>query len=147
MEKYIAQLLEEMLSAHRVQNEDISEPDLDAHFADIDRYTSGDADQLIRKILDIDAGQFPPAEQLNDEQLGKVVDGFQALLLSWNLCAEFPENLPLVKRYQLLIATLDKEAVVMNYGMVHLEFCEYDPETCPFGTEFCSCENFEGETL
>jgi len=145
MEKYITQLLEEMRSAHRVQNQGTAEFDLESHFADIDRYTSGDADQVIGNILGISPEQFPPAGQLSRDQQDKVVHAFKALLQSWNLCAEFPENLPLIKQYQLLVTTLNMETTIMNYGMVHLEFCDYDPQSCPFGQGFCSCKDFVEE--
>ena len=35
----------------------------------------------------------------------------------------------------------------MSSGTMHIEFCHYDENNCPWGYEYCSCKDFEDDNL
>lgn len=41
-----------------------------------------------------------------------------------------------------LLARMGEPAMLANRGHIGIEFCDYDPEECPFGAEFCNCKDF-----
>jgi hypothetical protein len=64
------------------------------------------------------------------------------MLNSWNIDIYLPEKLPVDIAYELLIGTLEKEVFITNdeYSHIGIELCSYDVETCPFGTDYCTCK-------
>jgi hypothetical protein len=42
----------------------------------------------------------------------------------------------------LLVSILDKGVVLVDLGIVGIEFCNYDPTECPFGSEYCTCKDY-----
>jgi hypothetical protein len=148
MEQYITQLIEDLLNAQRAENEEIEEEkefDIEAHFAEVDRYISGEGEEPLGEILGFEEVQFPPIEKLNELQMQRISEAFVECLFSWNITAEIPEEAPISLKYSLLVSTLKKQVFIQNSGFIHLEFCHYDVETCPFGMEFCQCKDFEND--
>ena len=148
MEQYITQLIEDLLNAQRAESQELEEEeefDIEAHFAEVDRYVSGEGEEPIGDILGFEEVQFPPTEKLNNEQMQRISEAFAQCLFSWNITAEIPQNVPIILKYSLLISTLKKQVFIQSTGFIHLEFCEYDVETCPFGAEFCQCKDFEND--
>ncbi len=145
MQLYISQLIEDILIAKRSENTVVPieiEDSFEAHIAEVERFISGEGEQLLGEILQLEEIQFPPIARLTDEQMTNVISAFEECLFSWNILADIPENIPVALRYSLLVSTLAKNVFVQSSGYVHLEFCNYWPETCPFGEEFCHCKDF-----
>ena len=148
MHLYISQLLEDLRAAHRVEapfdvanhapNDD--EEGMEAHFAEVERYLSGDHDQRIGDVLNLVAEQFPPVKMLTEAQMQAVVEAFGSLLQTWHIDTDLPQDLPTEKSYELLVSALDKKVYLADDGFVTIEFCSYAPWDCQLG-EWCMCKN------
>lgn len=65
-----------------------------------------------------------------------MVDEILKLWDAYNFCAELPENLPDEIAYKVLVDHFDKPVEWVSEGTLHIEFCDYDPERCPFPKNF-----------
>jgi hypothetical protein len=155
MEQYIAQLLEDMLAAHKLPNDDNEQAldeddeDIEAHFAEVERYLSGDGREEISSIIGFYPEQFPPVERLNESQMERVIVGFRQLMRTHGVAFSTPENLPVALEYRILAGALTRQVYVplndSGGGTDNIEFCNYDAEKCPFGHAFCECKDFKFE--
>ena len=140
MQTYITQLIEDLTAAQN--KEHISTPEnFEDYIDEVERYLSGDGEQSIRDIIGIQEECFPPADRLTQQQLKTVSDAYMECIESWNICIDLPDNLPVSLKYTLLTGTLKQKVVVMDSGVTHLELCNYESESCPFGIDFCRCLN------
>jgi hypothetical protein len=89
---------------------------------------------------------FPPLEKLSDDELALMVNEIRNLWAAYNFHADLPENLPAKIAYKLLVDYFDKPVAWISEGTLHIEFCDYEPENCPFPEEFCMCKEFAQET-
>ena len=147
MEKYIIQLLEDILAAHQVEKarEDKSSAGIEAHFEDVEKYLSGDYEQKLGNLVDMFKEQFPPAEKLTQRQMKRVSVALEKMFWSYSIYTDLPEKLPIDIAYPLLVSVLDREVYIgEGDGMIGLEFCSYVRTECPFGEKFCSCKDFNG---
>lgn len=147
MQLYLQQLLEDLQAAHKPETDFVTpalteDEGIEAHFAEVERYLSGEYDQRIGDVLELIPEQFPPAERLTIEQMQQVAKAFTALLFSWNITTDLPDELPIEVTYPLLITALDKKVYLIDGGFVTIEFCSYAPWDCPFG-EVCKCKDIE----
>jgi len=90
----------------------------------------------------LEAEQFPPAEKLTDGELDALVFAIRRLWAAFNFTAVLPDKAPARVTYPLLLRRMDEGAMVMNYGHIGVEFCNYEPSECPFGLEWCDCKEF-----
>lgn len=144
MQKYIDQLLEDILAAHRPEGAEPSQNEtfsMEKHFEEVERWLENDPEHTFTYYCGLQPEQFPPAERLTDEQLDAVYKAYGQLLFSWNLDADIPESLPLRKAYPLLIGTLQHKVDIVNDGFMTIEFCTYDPPSCPF-EKGCRCKEY-----
>lgn len=88
---------------------------------------------------------FPPPEKLTDEQLELMVGEILKLWEAYNFEADLPENLPAKIAYKVLVDYFDKPVTWISQGTSHIEFCDYEPENCPFPEEFCKCTDFDDD--
>lgn len=144
MERYINQLIEDLQAKHKPDSEPMpfsqkEDDDSEALFGEVERYLSGGHEQRIGDVLDLIPEQFPPVDQLSAAQLSELVQAYQYLLFTWNICTDIPENLSLPTAYPLLVSTLDREVYLADDGFVTIEFCNYDSQTCPYA-EVCRCD-------
>jgi hypothetical protein len=149
MQTYITQLVEDLTAAQGVVSNTKQVPTLESfedYIAEVERNLRDEGERCIKDIIDIQEVAFPPANRLNPAQLNAVSDAYLECLYSWNICIDMPENLPEALRYTLLISTLNTKIIVMAHGFTHIELCNYDSTCCPFGIEFCSCIETEGNT-
>ncbi len=167
MENYVNQLIEEILSKHKPNpepekwedvdiedaldelieysdeeleyQEEKADQDLETHFQEIERYLSGDEDQKISEIVGLEKDQFPATEMLSDDQKSNLLTAMQEMLISYHIIYDFPENLPLDLKYDLMVDSLDNEVFVTSVGYNHLDFCGGDIDSCKLGGEYCVC--------
>ena len=57
---------------------------------------------------------------------------------------DLPDPLPIQMAYETLAKVVDEIVPVITSGMVHLDFCEYEPDSCRFG-EYCSCRKLDDD--
>lgn len=89
---------------------------------------------------------FPPPEKLSNDELDMMVDEILKLWAAYNIHADLPENLPAGIAYKLLVDYFDKPVAWISEGTLHVEFCDYEPENCPFPEEFCMCRDLGKES-
>ena len=152
MDQYIDQLIEDMHAAARevappgelwdtVDMEDEGEVE-DMAFAE--EYIYG-TPQPLSSIVGIEIHKFPPLHRLTDAQATKLYGEMERLLKAYHFVPDFPEGLPDTLKYQLLRECWDDDQVAIGAGEVHMEFCEYEPETCPFPEQYCECKVIQAE--
>jgi hypothetical protein len=86
---------------------------------------------------------FPPACRLSDKQVSRLLEAMNHCLDVYNFIPHFPTGLPLRKRYEVLVSQLGKEVPILIHNAWQIDFCEYEPRTCPFGPSFCQCKVYE----
>jgi len=146
MQTYITKLIEDLTAAQNKEvhtNQNTTTESFEDYIAEVERYLSGEGEQPIRDVIGIQEECFPPTNRLTTEQLNAVSDAYLECLESWSICIDIPEKLPAALQYNLLVGTLKQKVIVMDSGVTHLELCNYDSESCPFGLEFCRCIDTE----
>jgi len=93
----------------------------------------------------IDKANFPPAEKLSNDESELMVKEIIKLWHAYNFDPVLPKNLPARIAYQTLVNYFDKPVTWVSEGIIGIEFCEYDPQNCPFPTEYCMCKDFEND--
>ena len=142
MHHYLTHLISEMRrDAERVPKSQIPEETFDPDYM-IELGES--AEKPMSQWFGIGKEVFPPSEKLTDEQLRLIASEFEQLWAAYSFEPNFPDELPVKRRYELMREYLDHPCQHWPGGWVlHYEFCDYEPGNCPFGTEFCRCKDFE----
>ena len=147
MQSYINHLLSDITEACREEQPETyssasGENDVEAierYFEEVERYLENDPEHDFSYYCGLQKEQFPPAEKLTNEQLEAVSIGFEKLLFTWNIGVEMPDKLPASQKYNLLISVLERKVAIVENGFETIEFCSYDPPSCPFN-EWCTCK-------
>jgi len=84
---------------------------------------------------------FPPSDRLNEDQLQIMVKEILKLWNAYNFHPTLPENLPPKFAYDILVDHFDKTIEWVSEGIIGIEFCSYEPENCPFPSEYCMCKD------
>ena len=146
MSPYLAYLLTDIRAAHR--SEDYrprpERQTLEEHFAEVEAWLAGEREDThtFGWHCGLENGVFPPAERLTEAQMAEVVEAFDQLLFSWNITTDIPESVPIETAYRLLVSVLERKVSIVDSGFIGIEFCEYEPENCPFGLKWCVCKDF-----
>lgn len=157
MEQYLNQLLEDLKNAQKNLPTKVDYtllyPD---HPANNQSY-NGVMDYMIEwenapewkmdDLFEVKGAAFPPVEQLSEVQAKKLINGILELWGCFNICADIlNEDIPVQIIYKVLVNYWKTETVqYMSEGTLHLEFCDYDENNCPWGYEYCTCKNIEVE--
>lgn len=106
MHPYIPHLLADIAAAHRkeIPEEHISQS-IEEHFEEVERWISGeDPEHTFGYYCGLSAENFPPAEQLTDEEMILIRQVFEKMMFSWNHGIELPEKLPVAFAYKMIVA-------------------------------------------
>ncbi len=144
MEKYVQQLLADLNAARR-SGRIISKQSfhsLEDSIEELESYFGIPKSQLISEVIGLTAEWFPPAEQLNLQQMQKINVAYEKCLQSWNIIVDLPKSFPINRKYQLLVFSLNRRVTIMRFGYFHLDFCDQHLEACPLGPSHCSCQHF-----
>lgn len=147
MQSYINHLLSDIAEACREEQREpyssmAPENDVEAierYFEEVERWLEREPEHDFSYYSGLQKEQFPPAEKLTNEQMEALSLAFERLLFTWNIGVEMPDNLPVSKKYSLLISVLERKVAIVQNGFETIEFCSYDPPTCPFN-EWCTCK-------
>lgn len=152
MNRYIHQLIEDLEEAIALapereifcDNYEFDYEDEEDHMslAYIEHYLYGKQIPL-SEIVQIDQILLPPVEKLNSNHIEKVFPLLEELLNNYGFELDFPEGVPLQLKYELVREVWTEKFVHMNTGVQAIEFCDYDFNSCPFGSELCECKKFE----
>ena len=93
--------------------------------------------------FNIEKDAFPEESLLSDEQINRLFPEFINLWKTFNFSPDLPAGLPERISYKVMREQLDKEVAWVSRGIIHIEFCNYDPKNCPFPQEYCMCKDFE----
>ena len=147
MQKYVNQLIGDLREAKkRPRPPKMSLPPELEFVRGAEEYLHGERYKM-SQLFGLEKIQFPPKDKLTDEEMQALVDEIVALWLSFNFQPDFPEGLPLEYQYKILVDELDKETSHTTQGNLHIGFCTYDPDSCPFPGDFCTCKDFEDDEI
>jgi hypothetical protein len=146
MQNYLNQLIADMhQSALRVPKSKIPEGTFDPDYQD---ELEESPDRPMSLWFGLSKDEFPLSDKLTEEQLELMADEFEQLWAAYSFEPDFPEGLPAKRRYELMRDYLDFSCQHWPGGWVHhFEFCDYEPENCPFGAEFCQCKDFDYDDI
>jgi hypothetical protein len=147
MQSYINHLLADIAEACREEQREAysaaaGENDLEAierYFEEVERWLENEPEHDFSYYSGLQKEQFPPPEKLTNEQMEAVSLAFERLLFTWNIGVEMPEKLSVARKYSLLISVLERKVAIVENGFETIEFCSYDPPSCPFN-EWCTCK-------
>jgi hypothetical protein len=153
MEKYITQLLSDLKTAQSNQPEKVdykllypdhpaAHPEYNDALGHIIEWENA-PDQKMDDLFGIKSDAFPPVEKLTRTQIKALIENILELWGSFNIAADLNEA-PVELVYKILINYWKTETVqYISEGTMHLEFCHYDVNDCQWGSEYCSCKEFE----
>jgi len=111
---------------------------LDEHLMEMEKYVSEDPPSTFGDYCGLKVSDFPPAEQLTEEDMQVVIEAFKKMSYTWNLDFSFPETLPTPLFYKIMVDTLEEKTWIVSSGTVSFDYCSGDPDGCIFG-EYCNC--------
>lgn len=147
MEKYVKYLLSDIAAAeadaaalayHRA-DEDADEYD----FVSAEEEEQNAPYEMLARRIGVKKEWFPPADRLNEDMQQRILDVLGRCLSAYGFILHFPDGLPVPSKYQILIDYLNKEVPVLAYHQWQIDFCDYEPNACPFGEGFCQCKSYE----
>ncbi|MBW7941321.1 MAG: hypothetical protein H3C64_02750 [Candidatus Kuenenia stuttgartiensis] len=148
MHPYLPHLLSDIAAAHRADISEETPPQtIEEHFEEIDRWIAGEEPaHSFGYYCGLDPENFPPAEQLTDEEMTLVRRAFEKMMYSWNMAIDLPEKLPVAFAYTMIVNSLNEKTDIMNSGQMHLDFCTgYAPDRV--FKEYCPCLKFWNDPL
>ncbi len=110
--------------------------------AEIENYIAGEAPANMYNYFGFEPEQFPPVFKIKEEGLQQLCDNICRLWAAYNYTPVFPERTPANVLYPILIQAMHESKSKVTYGHIGVEFCDYNPESCPFGETVCSCKDY-----
>lgn len=155
MDRYIKQIIEDIEEAKKMVplpsdiydglDEDTDKGEIE-DLSYIEQYLNG-PEKKIEDITGIKKELLPPPEKLTEGQIEALTKALISLWKAFYLVPDFPEGVPDRIKYPLLRDYCEHETKHTTMGEVHVEFCDCDPENCPF-EGYCSiCKEIEKESL
>jgi hypothetical protein len=143
MNRYSSQLISDIKNAWRPKSLNVGYEHavtIEEELEIVDNYTSGtNIPACLSRKCGLTIEQFPPIEALSEEEIKLIIEEFKAMLFSWHISADLPENVPLERAYTLLINILNEEAWFFPTGMLHYDFCTGYAPDCEL-KEYCPCK-------
>ncbi len=142
MHPYIPFLLDDIAAAQRQEIPEYEEPeqDMEDYFEEIERWFEGEEEHkhTFGYYCGLNSENFPPPEQLTDEEMVLVRKAFEKMMYTWNQGVDFPENLPPAFAYKLTVDMLNEKTNIPNSGFMTFDFCSGYAPDCIF-KEYCPC--------
>jgi len=124
MQSYLKILLEDIKAAHKgFQAEQPTTDSLEQQFREIDKFTSGDAEQQLSYHCGLNPDVFPPANRLSDNEKREICKELEEMYGSWNAQVDIPEEVPLSMKYDLMVNLLNQPFTAMSFGCFVFDFC------------------------
>jgi len=141
MKKYVFQLIADITKAHLpalAERENLNLT-FEQEMEIIENYATGtNTPPSLSVECGITTDQFPPQDQLDEEEIKQIIDALKSMLLSRNICVDMPDEIPLHFAYPIFVNLLNREAWYFPTGNLHIDFCTgYAPE-CELG-KYCHC--------
>ncbi len=97
MHPYLPHLLADISAAHReeIPEEEVRPQTIEEHFVEIERWVEGEeAEHTFGYYCGLKAENFPPAQQLTDDEMIIIRKAFEQMMFTWNQGISLPETLP-----------------------------------------------------
>lgn len=98
----------------------------------------------ISVITGVKTSDFPQADELTEDHVLHLLNEMSRLLKAYSFRADYPQQLPVKQKYDLLKKKWDEKHEYSGDTIVYLECCDCDPTSCPFLPKFCRCKDFNG---
>ncbi len=152
MDRYLQQLIEDLRAAAENvpgpgelwSGVDMNNPAEVEDMAYVEQYLEG-TPQKLAEIVGLEKIAFPLPEKLSEAQSILLYTEMTRLLEAYHFVPDFPQDLPEPIRYRVLRAHWDSDQVFIGAGEIHMEFCTYEPDDCPFPRKYCDCLRIEKE--
>ena len=142
MHPYLPHLLSDIAAAFRNEipnNAEVPAMSFEEHIAEVENWLEGkEPAHTFGYYCGLAAINFPPPEQLSDDEIKKVLRAFNKMMFSWNLDISLPEKLPLPIAYAMTVDTLNSNTSIPNSGFMGFDFCTGYAPDCIF-KEYCPC--------
>lgn len=142
MHPYLKYLLLDITNAKRCETDSCTyspNKSYEEEMREIEKNISGDGEQPLSCFTRLKKDNFPPSEQLSEEDITTTLQAFEEMLKTWNASIEFPENMPNFERYNFLRNTILEEGFTpVNSGNIHFDFCSGYAPNCAWG-KYCHC--------
>jgi len=144
MHIYIPYLLGDIENASKNENFYTSyKPSIENYFEAVESFLDPNASlKSFSSHCGIDSSDFPPAEQLSDDEMKKVVNALNKMMYTWNISVDLPDDMPVDFAYKLTVGVLDRKLAILNHGIVTVDFCTGNPEGCEL-KEYCPCSKMD----
>lgn len=100
--------------------------------------------RTIADITEIQKNLFPTDDKLSVMQIEPLYQEMVHLLQVCGFKPDYPDKLPVRKKYNLLLSKWDSQYEYPQKTMVYLKFCDCEPLSCPFDQTLCRCNTFNG---
>jgi hypothetical protein len=139
MQRYIEQLVDDIHRAtwrvrapHEIWDEVDINSDLELEdMSYAEKYIYGRKEKITH-ITGIPVESLPPENKLNKSQKCILVEELDKLLKIFHFHLDFPEKFPKHLRYSFIYKFWNESHVAVSFGESHIEFCDFEEETCPF---------------
>jgi len=151
MQRYIDQLIEDLRKA---KNHVPSEPKFSEDYEEFEEQMFAietAPDVPMKKLFGVSYEELPPPERLTDSQMQQLIDAIVDTWEAFNCSADFPENVPLKLKYELIRDEFADPIHYMPGYSMHYDFCSgWCPECriidyCKTKDELWSKEELEEE--
>ncbi len=125
-----------------IKTEDL--PEESKGFESVERFIGGN-EQSLEKLTGISSRSLPNPDSLDETHTDFLYTELLRLLRSYGYEPDFPNGLPVMFKYREIrkIWSDPHPYLGPGTGVFYMEFCEYEPEKCPFPKTYCACRNFE----
>jgi hypothetical protein len=148
MNKYILQLLQDILDAHqKITDSEVSSETpktFEEEMQEIEEWATATSEHTFSYHCGLSKEMFPPAHLLNNKQLKQISDAFEKMMDSYRLDIDLPKRIPQAFRYELIVDTLNKHTFIPTSGFVSFDFCTGDPTDCELKA-YCPCLNIRNK--
>lgn len=140
MHPYIPHLLEDIAKAYRRNPLEVfsNSQTLEEHFEEIENWIANEPQNTFGDYCGLKVEDFPPADQLLEDDMVTVCKAFEKMMRSWNLDIDLPDKLPIAIAYSMTVETLNEKTAIVNHGFMTFDYCSGSPDGCAF-KEYCPC--------
>lgn len=140
MHPYLPHLLSDISAAHRPPGlrGEVGPQTVDEHIEEVERWLAGEKEQSLSYYCGLKRDDFPPSGQLTDEDLHMVCAAYTEMLDSWNTGLDLPDEMPVGRKYDLMVSLLDEEFTPVDSGRSFFDFCSGYAPGCKL-KEYCHC--------
>jgi hypothetical protein len=118
------------------------EPSFEVRMFEMEKWMEAKEDNSMFAKMDLLPEQFPPVVSLTEVEVSALVLKLLRLWSAYNFAVTLPKLLPDSLCYETLLKRMLKPAMFVKYGLIGIEFCDYNAGDCPFPEAYCGCRDF-----